>query len=77
MWCAIVDLHAQLVERLPRTSRVRVPPETALLFLLGKKELSSGVVALLCLVLMTDIVHVFAWTQYRDIHVVIRVYADQ
>ena len=37
-----------------RTSRVRVPPEAALLFLLRKRELSSGVVALLCLVAMTD-----------------------
>ena len=30
------------------------PPEAALLFLLRKRELSSGVVALLCLVSMTD-----------------------
>ena len=37
-----------------RTSQVRIPPEAALLFLLGKKELSLGVVALLCLVSMTD-----------------------
>ena len=35
-------------------SRVRVPPEAALLFLLRKRELSSDVVALLCLVSMTD-----------------------
>ena len=37
-----------------RTSRVRVPPEAALLFLWGKKELSSGVVACICLVSITD-----------------------
>ena len=36
-----------------RTSRVRVPPEAALLFLWGKKELSSGVVCI-CLVSITD-----------------------
>ena len=36
------------------TSRVRVPPEAALLFLLGKKELSSGVVACICLVSIND-----------------------
>ena len=36
-----------------RTSWVRVPPEPALLFLLGKKELSSGVVACICLVSCT------------------------
>ena len=35
-------------------SQVRVPPEAALLFLLRKRELSSGVVALLCLLSMTD-----------------------
>ena len=35
-----------------RTLRVQVPPEAALLFLLRKRELSSGVVALL--VAMTD-----------------------
>ena len=35
-------------------SWVRVLPEAALLFLLRKRELSSGVVALLCLVSMTD-----------------------
>ena len=37
-----------------RTSRVRVPPEAALLFLWGKKELSLGVVACICLVSITD-----------------------
>ena len=37
-----------------RMLRVRVPPEAALLFLLRKRELSSGIVALLCLVSMTD-----------------------
>ena len=37
-----------------RTSWVRVPPEAALLFLWGKKELSSGVVAWICLVSITD-----------------------
>ena len=31
-----------------------VPPEAALLFLLRKRELFPGVVALLCLVSMTD-----------------------
>ena len=36
-----------------RRSRVRVPPEAALLFL-WKKELSSGVVACICLVSITD-----------------------
>ena len=35
-------------------SRVQVPPKVALLFLLRKREWSSGVVALLCLVSMTD-----------------------
>ena len=35
-------------------SRVQVQPEAALLFLLRKRELSSGVVALLYLVSMTD-----------------------
>ena len=46
---------AQFVEHLPsicRTLRVRVPPEADLL--LRKRELSSGVIALLCLVSMTD-----------------------
>ena len=37
-----------------RTSQVRILPEAALLFLLRKWELSSGVVDLLCLVSMTD-----------------------
>ena len=37
-----------------RTSRVRVLPEAALLFLLGKKELSSGVIACICLVSIND-----------------------
>ena len=37
-----------------RTSWVRVPPEAALLFLWGKKELSSGVVVCICLVSITD-----------------------
>ena len=37
-----------------RRSRVRVPPEAALLFLWKKKELSSGVVACICLVSITD-----------------------
>ena len=37
-----------------RMSRVRIPPEAAPLFLLRKRELCSGVVALLCLVSMTD-----------------------
>ena len=36
-----------------RRSWVQVPPEAALLFL-GKKELSSGVVACICLVSLTD-----------------------
>ena len=36
-----------------RTSRVRVPPEAALLLFL-EKELSSGVVACICLVSITD-----------------------
>ena len=36
-----------------RRSRVRVPPKAALLFL-WKKELSSGVVACICLVSITD-----------------------
>ena len=36
-----------------RTSRVRVPPEAALLFL-WKKELSSGVIACICLVSIAD-----------------------
>ena len=35
-------------------SRVQIPSEAALLFLLGKKELSSGIVALLCLVSITN-----------------------
>ena len=37
-----------------RRSRVRVLPEAALLFLWKKKELSSGVVACICLVSITD-----------------------
>ena len=37
-----------------RRLRVRVPPESALLFLWKKKELSSGVVACICLVSITD-----------------------
>ena len=37
-----------------RRSRVRVPPEAALLFLWKKKELSLGVVACICLVSITD-----------------------
>ena len=47
---------AQLVECLPstRTLQVQIPPEAALLFLLGKKELSLGEVALLCLISVTE-----------------------
>ena len=48
---------AQLVERLPstRTSRVLVLPEAALLFLLGKQRgVVLGIVALLCLVSITE-----------------------
>ena len=41
---------AQLVERLPSMQNVQVPPEEAL----GKEELSLGVVALLCLVSVTE-----------------------
>ena len=47
-----VSWYSICLER--RTSWVRVPPEAALLFLLGKKELSSGVVACICLVSITD-----------------------
>ena len=34
---------------------VRIPPEAALLFLSRKQELSSGLVALLCLVSLTEL----------------------
>ena len=44
------------------------PPEAALLFLLRKRELSSGVVALLCLVSMTD--HSCMWMGRRNIQCV-------
>ena len=43
--------------------RVRVPPEAALLFLLRKRELSSGVVALLCLVSCSCTIDVNAHAQ--------------
>ena len=47
---------AQLVERLPRPQNVAgsSPAQGSSSFSLGKKELSSGVVAWICLVSMTD-----------------------
>ena len=47
---------AQLVERLPGTQNVAGsnPTSGSLSFSLGQRELSSGMVALLCLASMTD-----------------------
>ena len=47
--------------------RVRVPPEAALLFLLRKKELSSGVVAVLCPVSITVSMHVYVCIHVSDV----------
>ena len=49
-----------------RRSWVRVPPEAALLFLWKKKELSSGVVACICLLSITDYscIYIYVITVY-------------
>ena len=51
-----------------RTSQVRVLPEAALLFLLGKKELSSGVIACICLVSITDYTCTYSHMPASTIH---------
>ena len=51
-----------------RRSRVRVPPEAALLFLWKKKELSSGVVACICLVSITDYSCTCTYMYYTLVH---------
>ena len=57
---------AQLVERLPS---MRIPPEATRLFLLRKKELSSGVAALLCLVSLTELTHIqVLYVLYLHVH---------
>ena len=51
-----INIHAQLVQHLPRTQKIAgsSPAQGSSSFSLEKKELSSGVVACICLVSITD-----------------------
>ena len=65
-----IHIHYMMYMYMYRMSRVQIPPEAALLFFLGKKkELSSGVVALLCLVSMTDCSCTCSWYYMYSVHV--------